>query len=91
MSFRLTEEMMNAMCQKGMTVNEMAEQLTASAGFKVSVGAVRKTAEHYGISLKAKPRKSLLILDEPKTPIQTTIENNVGVTSVQEVGAIDMV
>lgn len=88
-SFKLSAELLNGMCKKGYTVEEMATEITNQAGVKCSVGQVRKACKHYNISLKAKPRKSAFELDDVVTEIvnntnnttnstEETVENTVG-------------
>lgn len=81
-NFKVTAAMLNGFCQNGLTVEEMAIEITNQSGTKCSVGAIRKFCKHYGISLKAKPRKSVFTLDsietEENTNVETTVNSTVG-------------
>lgn len=88
-SFKITADLLNGFCKKGLTVEEMAENISSQSGIKCSVGQVRKACKHYNISLKAKPRKSAFELDEivdtvasttasANQVVEETVENTVG-------------
>lgn len=62
-TFKLTAEMLNGYCQNGLTVEEMANAISEVSGIKCSVNQVRKACKHYNISLRAKPRKNVFVLD----------------------------
>lgn len=62
--FKITAAMLNDFCKAGMKVGEMAAKITEESGNKCSVGTVKKACEHYGISLKSKPRKSVFKFDD---------------------------
>lgn len=88
MSYVITAALLNTMCQSGMTTKEMAEKITNQSGIKCSVNQVKKACEYYGISLKAKPRKSAFAFEEVVT---TNNNNNTEVEENSSVGNVELV
>ena len=56
--FTITKAMVQSYCEQGLTVDEIADKITAESGIKCSPGVVRKAAKNYSISLRNKPKKS---------------------------------
>lgn len=83
MGFKITAEMLNGYCQKGLTVKEMAAAITVASGIKCSVGQVRNACEHYNISLKAKPRKSAFSYDSVEVTEANTENTNATVGELE--------
>jgi len=57
-NFVITKATIEGFCQKGLTVSEIASEISKTSGFKCSDAVIRTAAKHYGISLRNKPKKT---------------------------------
>lgn len=66
----VTKEMIKGYCDKGLTVSEMAQEMTQVSGYKCTDAIIRAAASKYKIDLRKKSKKSPFTFEEESTDSQ---------------------
>ena len=86
--FIITKELLQDFCNRSLTVEEMATEITTLSGKKCSEGTVRKGCKFHGINLMKKTRKNGFSFAPLGNAIAPTVEVNSTVNSV--VGEVNL-